>query len=79
MDTTIRWPVKGNQESIFVNDVSGYREALALNSERLFINQDVLDIEACVLAESSSSFTQGSGCKAEKLRTFHELQNFLWV
>jgi hypothetical protein len=71
MDTAIQWPTNGNPQSIFVDDITGYRETLRLNSERIFVGQDELDIEACILTESR--------CTAKKLFTFKELQAFLCV
>jgi hypothetical protein len=56
MDTAIQWPTSGNPQSVFVNDISGYRETLRLNSERLFAGQDKLDIEACILSGSGALF-----------------------
>jgi hypothetical protein len=52
-----QWPANGNPQSIFVDDVSGYRETLRLNSGRIFVGEDELDIEACVLTESRASST----------------------
>jgi hypothetical protein len=87
MDTAIQWPTNGNPQSIFVEDISGYRETLRLNSERIFVGQDELDIEACILTESRASsaihfgilINQELGCTAKKLCTFKELQAFLCV
>jgi len=89
MDTAIQWPTNGNPQSIFVDDITGYRETLRLNSERIFVGQDELDIEACILTESRASsiiiihfrilINQELGCTAKKLFTFKELQAFLCV
>lgn len=51
----MQWPMNGDQDRIFVDDISGYRETLALNSGRLFVGRDVLNIEACLLTQSGAS------------------------
>lgn len=49
MEKLSQWPaIDGLDKRRFFNDIKGRREALASNVHRMFVDSEVIDVEACV-------------------------------
>jgi hypothetical protein len=58
MAATTHWPLRAERESErFCDDVSGNGETLASNSQRLFVERDDFDSEACVVNAFGMTFS----------------------